>query len=369
MSLKILAFVQAATVTGPARNLIEFCRTVRPWNAVSVFIATFVWGPDQTPFFDAVRDAGIPLIRIPQRSRFDRAIPGRIRTLIAELQPAIIQTHATKAHFLVYRAGFWRTRPWVAFHHGYTTTDLKMRLYNQLDRLSLRRPARLVTVSRAFERQLVGQGISPSKITVLQNAVDPCWAARFPSTDRAEARRALGVAPGEAMLLAVGRMSAEKAQIDVIHAFHQLKGKGRAARLVLVGDGPDRPYLENAAGDGVVFTGEVRDTIPYYSAADVLVLPSLTEGSPNVLLEAMAAGVPAVATEVGGTPEIVRHRESALLVPPRNPARLAEAIEEVLSDADLRHTLTTQAQAVIARNHSPESRARTLVDLYQSLQS
>ena len=367
--MKILAFVEATTVTGPAKNLIEFYRTVRDWNAVSLSIATFVRGGDPpSAFADAVREAGIPLAPIPERSRFDRAVPARIQALAAELQPTILQTHAVKSHFLVYRSGLWRTRPWVAFHHGYTTTDLKMRLYNQLDRLSLRHPARLVTVSRAFERQLVGQGIARSKITVLQNAVGPCWAERVRNTAAAEARSALGIAPHESVLLAVGRMSAEKAHIDLIHAFHQLKGKGRAARLILVGDGPERPHLENAAGDGVIFTGQVRDTTPYYAAADVLVLPSLTEGSPNVLLEAMAVDVPVVATEVGGTPEIVRDRESALLVPPRNPVRLAEAIEEVLSDAELRRSLTTHALAAIAQNHSPESRARTLVELYRGLQ-
>ena len=367
--MKILAFVEATTVTGPAKNLIEFCRTVREWNAVSVTIATFVRGGDPaSDFADAVREAGIPLAPIPERSRFDRAVPAHIQALVAELQPDILQTHAIKSHFLIYRSGLWRVRPWVAFHHGYTTTDLKMRLYNQLDRLSLRPPARLVTVSHAFERQLVGQGIAPSKITVLQNAVDPCWAARVKNTDAAEARRALGIAPHESVLLAVGRMSAEKAHIDLIRAFHQLRGKGRAARLVLVGDGPEQAHLENAAGEGVVFTGQVRDTTPYYAAANVLVLPSLSEGSPNVLLEAMAVNVPVVATEVGGTPEIVRHRESALLVPPRDPVRLAEAIEEVLSDAELRRSLTARARALIAQNHSPESRARRLIGLYRGLQ-
>ncbi len=369
MSLKVLAFIEAATVTGPAKNLIDFGRTVRDWGTISLSIATFVRGgdPDST-FAAAVRQAGIPLITIPERSRFDREVPGRVRALVGELRPDVIQTHAVKSHFLIYQSGLWKTRPWVAFHHGYTTPDLKMRFYNQLDRLSLRHPARVVTVSRAFERQLTGQGIAQSKITVLQNAVDPGWTERVRNTDRAEARRALGIAPAETVLLAVGRMSAEKAHIDLIHAFQLLRGKGRAVRLILVGDGPERPQLESAAREGVIFTVQVCDTTSYYAASDVLVLPSLTEGSPNVLLEAMAAGVAVVATEVGGIPEIVRHRESAMLVPPRDSARFAGAIEEVLSDPVLRLSLTTNGRAAIAANHSPDSRARVLFELYKSLQ-
>jgi glycosyltransferase involved in cell wall biosynthesis len=365
--VRILAFVEASTVTGPAKNLIEFCGAVRDWNTVGLSIATFTRGNEASEFTAAVRDAQIPLTSIPERWAFDHAVIGRIRSVVSGLQPDILQTHAVKSHFLMYLSGLWKTRPWVAFHHGYTTTDLKMRAYNQLDRLSLRKPARLVTVSRSFEQQLVGRGIAASRITVLQNAVDPRWAERVRNADRAEARRRLGVQPGESVLLAVGRMSQEKAHIDLIRAFHQLKGKGRAARLILVGDGPERPALEQAAGEGVVFTGQVRDTTAYYAAAGVMVLPSLTEGSPNVLLEAMAVDVPTVATEVGGIPEIVRHRESALLVPPQSPARLAEAIEEVLSNDGLRSSLIARARGLIAERHSPEARARALVDLYRGL--
>ena len=367
--LRILAFVEAATVTGPAKNLIEFSRTARIGNRVEVSIATFVRGPEPTAFTSAVREAGIPLTAIPESSALDRRVLGRIRRLVSELKPDILQTHAVKSHFLIYLSRLWKTWPWVAFHHGYTTTDLKMRAYNQLDRVSLRKPARLVTVSRTFERQLTGRGIAPSRITVLQNAVDPQWAERVRNTDRVEARRRLGIAPGEPVLLSVGRMSREKAHIDLIQCFAILRKQGREARLILVGDGPERPHLTQAAGAGVIFTGQVHDTTSYYAAADVLVLPSLTEGSPNVLLEAMAAGIPVVATEVGGIPEIVCHRESALLAPPQRPDLLAETIEEVLSSPELRQSLTAHALNIVAQKHSPEARARTLIGLYKDIQA
>src|SRR5207244_790974 len=152
----------------------------------------------------------------------------------------------------------WRMRPWVAFHHGYTTTDRKMRFYNQLDRLSLRAPARLMTVSEAFERQLVGRGIDRRRITVLHNSVDPAWAERVRSADRAAIRAGLGIQPEERVLLAIGRMSREKAHIDLVSAYRSLRERA-PVRLILVGDGPERPRLEQAAGDGVLFTGQVSD--------------------------------------------------------------------------------------------------------------
>lgn len=365
--VRILAFVEAAAITGPARNLIEFCRTARDSNTAAVSIATFSRSSGPSAFSGAVRQEGIPLTVIPEASAFDTSVLARIRSVVENAQPDILQTHAVKSHFLLYLSRLWKTRPWVAFHHGYTTTDAKMRLYNQLDRISLRKPARLVTVSRAFEQQLLARGVAGSRITVLQNAVNPHWAERVRNTSRTEARQALGIAPDEAVLLAIGRMSQEKAHIDLVRAFHQLCAAGRAVRLILVGDGPERPALEQAAGEGVLFTGQVRDTTPYYAAADVMVLPSLSEGSPNVLLESMAVGVPAVATHAGGIPEIVRDRESALLVPPRSPALLAAAIEELLSKPDLRASLTAAARAVIAEKHSPEARARALLGVYNSV--
>lgn len=362
--LRLLAIIEASTVTGPAKNLIEFHRTIRPWNAVELSVATFVRTDRPNPFTEAIEAEGIPLIRIRERRAFDPAVLPQIRSAAASAD--IVQTHAVKSHFLLYLSRVWRTHPWIAFHHGYTTTDRKMLVYNQLDRLSLRRaPARLVTVSLAFERQLVERGVDPSRITVLHNAVDPGWAEQVRSMDRATARRQLGIANAGRVLICIGRMSSEKGHTDLIAAYAEIRHRIPAAQLLLIGDGPERARLEAVAGDGVVFTGQVRDTSLYYAAADAMVLPSLTEGSPNVLLEAMATGVPVVATAVGGTPEIATDGVSALLVPPHDPHRLAAAIGQILGDDDLRAALVSKARAVIEQKHMPAQRARVLVDMYR----
>lgn len=365
--VRILAILEAVTVTGPAKNLIEFCRTTRPWNTVDLTIATFERPGASTEFTSAVEAAGIPLIRIPERRAFDPGALSGLRSAVNEVQPQVVQTHAVKSHFLMYVSGVWRTRPWIAFHHGYTTPDTKMLLYNQLDRISLRAPARLVTVSRAFERQLTERGVDPSRITVLHNAVDPQWAASVKAIERGEARRQLGIAPDEFVIVAAGRMSSEKGHIHLLAAFERLRQTIAKAHLILVGDGPERARLELAAGTGVVFTGQVADARPYFAVSDVLVLPSLTEGSPNVLLEAMAVDLPVVATKVGGIPEIVENEVSALLVEPRDPEALARAIERLWSEPGLRASLVCRARAAIERSHLPESRARILTDLYNSV--
>ena len=145
-AIKLLAVVEASSVTGPAKNLISFSREASNHcysglPAIESSVATFRRGPLETDnqFVAAAREAGIDTDYIDERFRFDARVLTQLRSLVEQRDPCIIQTHSVKAHFLTRLSGLWRDRPWVAFHHGYTTTDLKMRAYNQLDRWSLDR--------------------------------------------------------------------------------------------------------------------------------------------------------------------------------------------------------------------------------------
>jgi glycosyltransferase involved in cell wall biosynthesis len=285
-------------------------------------------------------------------------------------RPDLVVSHSVKSHFLVWRSHLWRDCPWIAFHHGYTTTDRKMRIYNRLDRWSLPVADRLLTVCHAFARELAtNTGVPIAKIAVQHNSIRPRPLA---SPEGARALRSkLGIAPDESMLLAVGRLSKEKAHLDLLAAFAHLRETDRElkCKLVIVGDGPERETLEAAVKSSginvdVIFTGQEKDLQPFYAAADVFVLPSHSEGSPNVLLEAMAANVPIVATDVGGVPEIVENNESALLIPPNDPQAMAAAIVSILNDQELARRLTTNSAELIANQFTPERYVRGLVEIY-----
>ena len=105
------------------------------------------------------------------------ALSASLRRIVEQRAPNIVQTHNVKSHFLMRQSGLWRRQPWVAFHHGYTTTDLKMRVYNQLDRWSLRAAHCIITVSHAFARELARAGVPPERICVLHNSVSAGRAA------------------------------------------------------------------------------------------------------------------------------------------------------------------------------------------------
>jgi glycosyltransferase involved in cell wall biosynthesis len=376
-SVRVLAFMEALwPTTGPAKNLLEFaCRAaVAPKSLprANIEIATYHrgTGPISSDFVLACQKAGLEVHIIHERFLFDLAVVPAIRELIARRRPDIIQSHAVKSHFLIRLAAIHRERPWIAFHHGYTWTSPRTRIYNQLDRWSLRAASRVVTVCRPFASDLEEIGVRPERIVVRHNSVKSFSPAREEVV--VQLRQTLGISENTQVLLCVGRLSREKAQADLIEAAALMRREGSQAnvRFVVAGDGHDRQKLQDMARsllveDWFIFAGQVADLVPYYTMADLVVMPSHTEGSPNVLLEAMAAGLPIIATAVGGVPEIVENEKQALLVEKHNPMALARAIEQLLNDANLRKRLSEAARQSIS-SYSPEAYYDSILSLYQA---
>jgi glycosyltransferase involved in cell wall biosynthesis len=382
--IRILAVMEGTTVvTGVSKNLLQFCRVARTLEAcplIDLTIATFE-RPQQRlsgsvnsiePFVEAARQSGVQVHRIPEEFRFDPRILGHIRRLTKRLKPDLIQTHAQKSHFLVRLSGLYKTVPWIAFHHGYTETVWHSPIQNQMERYSFPAAARIVTVSDAFKRRLLHRGMPEERITVLYNAVQtPAGNIPIDPDVLCLNKQAVGISPKEKVVVAVGRLSREKGQIDLVSTLHHLHRvrPDVAVRVVLVGEGPDRRKILEAADSlglakWITLVGHQHNVAPYYQAADVVAIPSYSEGSPNVLLEAMAWGVPVVATSVGGIPEMVTHGETALLVPPGKTELMASAIDLLLSNANLAANLAREARATAEESYSPEHRARTLVQIY-----
>jgi glycosyltransferase involved in cell wall biosynthesis len=369
--LRLLAIVEANSITGPAKNLLEFARRAAAHDVFTT-IATFTRGASENQFTEAVRAASIALETIPERGPFDHQTLRSLRALAARVRPDIIQTHAVKSHFLARAAGLPGHAPWVAFHHGYTWPNLKARAYNQLDRWSLRSAEKVITVSVPFRDQLAAFGVRPERIEIVHNAIPSGWGAYACQPEEASALRASsGIPAGRKVVLIVGRLSREKDHLTLLEAIDRLRAI-TIPHLVIVGDGPEKPRIEECVrrlrlDEYVTFTGQRSSAEPWYGIADVTVLSSLSEGSPNALLEAMATNVPVVATAVGGVPEMVTNEESALLIAPGDPAAMSAAIARLLSEPELAQRLKKRGHELILERHDPEARTRKLVSIYRSL--
>lgn len=382
--IKILSIVEATTINAVAKNVLEFHRVARELAAASsafphieARVVTFERSgkasSSSSEFVEALYKLELPVEVIHERRRFDLKAIAALRKAVEQFKPDIVVTHAVKSHFLIWRSGVWRRYPWLAYHHGYTTTDLKMRAYNRLDRWSLPKADRLLTVCHPFARELADNTRLPvSEIAIQHNSIRLSPPPNVHEVD--SLKRELGIVDGECVVLTVGRLSREKAQEDLLVAFKQLLNRQPdiRARLVVVGDGPERRRLEAAVEDAglrerVFFTGQVSDVKLYYALADVFALPSHSEGSPNVVLEAMAANLPVVATAVGGVPEILVNNESAVLVPPADPAAMAEGIRSICRDKELARKLTGNAAALVANRFTPENYVRSLLETFREV--
>jgi glycosyltransferase involved in cell wall biosynthesis len=369
--IRILALLEATTLTGVARSVLGFAEALRPersHNAFTVSLVIVARGVTlDAPLARAARDAGLSVAALPERRRFDLRAVGHLRRLCARFQPDVIQSHAVKSHVLVWLAGLRHRHVWLAFHHGYTHTDLKTRVYNLLDRLTLRYADHVVTVAKAFRGDLVRCGVQEARLSVLHNAA-PAY-CRPPREARHLLRQQLAIPGGTRVVAAVGRLSAEKRHVDLIRAFARVRTTGPASHLVIAGDGPERPRLEREIvrwrmQREVTLLGELHDVAPLYQLADLFTLPSATEGCPGVLLEAMAAGVPVVASRVGGIPEVVRDGRTALLVAPGDVEDLASAIARMLLDRRLACRLATAALRHATKRYDPAARAMRLAAIH-----
>lgn len=311
----------------------------------------------------------IPNLRLTQSRTFDWTLFRRTRQVALEHRVALVQTHGYKPHVL----GFFLKRslglPWVGFEHGWTAENWRIRLYHRADWL-LRFADQVVAVSRHTAVRLQRLGVPGTKILTIHNAVEYDETGVGP--DVGSFRRAHGLPPDAPMVAVIGRMSKEKGHRLFIDAVKRVRAIAPDVSAVVVGEGVDEAavhgYATRLGLDGSVhFVGYHRPISAVYADVDLVVIPSESEGSPNVLLEAMSAGRPVIATSVGGIPEIVTHERHALLVPPGDAGALASAIERLLRDKPLRDRLVEEARLLVQANHSPARRAGRITQIYESL--
>ena len=375
-TIRVLTLIENASVTGPARNVIEFGKIAAHAEeglpAVEVTLVTYQRGAEESALAKAARDAGLAVSTIAEQRRWDTKVLGQLKKVVTGINPDILETRNVKSHFLVRLTRLHRKYPWVAWNHGYTATSRLDETYTKLDRWSLKGACRVVTVCQPFARDLVKLGVRKDRITILHNSVKPFVTP--PQEEVERTWRKLGIADDEAVILSVGRLSQEKGHADLIRAAAILSGAPEIPRfrVVIVGDGPERePLLHLASELGVTqrikLAGFQRDMNPYYAMATLLAVPSHSEGSPNVVLEAMAAGLPIVANEVGGIPETLEQGVTGLMVTPRSPDAMATGILRVLTDDELRDRIAATARECAANDYAPSAYRRALVEFYQEV--
>jgi teichuronic acid biosynthesis glycosyltransferase TuaC len=240
----------------------------------------------------------------------------------------------------------------------------------RLTREALRITDLTVTVSRDLARRAAELEPAVKRLEVVYSGVD---LRRFTAGSGKEtARRALGLPIGGTGFCFVGRLVAEKGLRELLTAFQRLVESGQDVWLIVVGDGPSARLAGSVNGpvrNRLILAGPVPHArvSDYLRAADVFVLPSYGEGVPVSMLEAMASGLPSIVTSVGGIEEVLTDGRTGLVVQPRDIEGLRRAMEVLAGDPDLRETMGSSAQQVIAERHTWSQSAKRLAELYKSL--
>ena len=294
----------------------------------------------------------------------------QLARLIDEVRPDLLHAHSAKAG-LAGRLAVRGRIPTVFQPHAWSfeavdgnTAALALRW----ERWAARWAARVVCVSEAERATGVHAGIT-GRWTVVPNGIDP---DRFRPAPAGPARAALpplaGLDARAPLAVCVGRLCRQKGQDVLLRAWSAVRRRVPDARLVLVGDGPDRDRLREEAPASVLFAGAVADASPWYQAADLVVLPSRWEGMALAPLEAMACGRPVVVTDVDGARESLPPSfADRCLVPPEDPDALAGTVGELLLDPSLRTSLGDRGRRHVLSLHDVRHTARAVADVYRDL--
>lgn len=346
--MRVLQLISSAGFYGAESmllNLITACRSDGQSQQLAVIYNRHI--PNQD-LYDRAIAAGVKAILIPCQGRWDWSVVEELRRLLRSGEIDILHTHGYKADLYGYIAARREGKPIIATCHNWLSGGM-LSAYNLVDRILLRRFDAVVGVSQPIADRLSVRK-NCTRVHVIANGIDVSLFSPAPTG-------AFDSKSNGATLGMVARLDLQKGFECLFDAIAALRADFPALRLLVVGEGPDRQRIEAMIRgrdlNGVVtLVGEQSDMPRVYASMDIFVLPSLNEGLPMTVLEAMAASRPIIATRVGAIPTVVRDGETGVLVNPGDPADLKSAISRLLSDPQWRSAIGKRARAHVERNYT-----------------
>lgn len=313
------------------------------------------------------RAGGVMVQVFPTRRGLDRNCAADIQNYVAANGITLIHCHGYKPNILCGLFIDRRIRR-VSTAHGWAKgSGLKVSVYNWLDRLALKRMDGVVGVSEALVQQLRRAGIAARLISRIPNGIRVRREDLGDETVRQSVVREK--AHNHVVLGAVGRLASVKGYVHLIAAMREVVLQYPHCRLIIAGDGPLKQELEClrdrfGLGQFIHFAGFLDDMDEFFRGVDIFLMPSLSEGLPMALLEAMAYGKVCIASEVGGVPEVLSKPDLGILIPPAKPSVIAKAILSVIHDESGRALMGEKARKMVLDRFSVERMAADYLGFY-----
>jgi glycosyltransferase involved in cell wall biosynthesis len=383
--IRILRVIARLNVGGPALHVSYLTRFLAERGYETTLVAGSV-GEGEGSMEYVADELGVQPLFIPELQReiapyIDAASVRKLRELIRKVRPHVLHTHTAKAGALGRTAAALAgsARPPVVVHtfHGHVLrgyfSPFSTRVFSTVERELARQTDALVAVSPQVRDDLVQLGVAPAKrISVIRLGLDLDRRVAAPADARQTQRLELGLPDDRFVVTWLGRMTEIKRADDLLRAFALVRGSGIDAALLLVGDGPLRAALEALAAElGIAedcrFTGYREDVGPIYAASDAVALTSANEGTPVSVIEAQAAGLPAVATDVGGVRDVVADGRTGFLAPAGDVSAIAERLVDLASRPDLRRELGEAGREHVRDRYSVPRLLDDVDRLYRTL--
>ena len=363
--IRILHLRSSNFYGGPERQ-IHFHARLANQSGVELTVSSFSENNEMPDFLKKISDDNIPVHLFNVESAYDRSSIGMIRKFLEEHSIDILCTHEYRSHFYGYLACKGVSTKWIAFSRGMTTENLKVKLFTYLERFVLKKASHIVAVSESQKQKLIKQSVRPDSISTIHNAIDLPFIGSIPSVSL---RERFQFAQDDFVCISAGRFSTEKGQFYLVKAAETAIQENAKLRFVLFGDGPDLPeikaYIRSRNLDKYIMCpGFDSNILGLIKSADLLINPSLSEGLPNIVLEALASDTPVLVTNVGGHPEIVVNGSNGYLVEPKNIKQLSEKILNMADNRDSLPNFSVVSRKILNDKFSFESQNDKLLKLY-----
>jgi glycosyltransferase involved in cell wall biosynthesis len=370
-SIRVLDLRDTREIGGPGKTILETFRAIDR-EKFDLHLAVFRKPDDRedTPFLKASREIGMPIHEISGRGPYDPSQVWRLSRLVRDGDFDIVHPHEVSSNAIAYAMSMIHRVPIVSTAHGWFGNSAKQLAMVALDKQVLGGFDRVIAVSDRIRRDLLDAGVSERRISLLHNAIVIGNYRRNAAAGILESLVAK-VLP-RPVIVSIGRLSPEKGHADLVEALRIVASRGRRVSTVLAGDGPSRNAIVEqirAADlqDWVHLPGYVQQPARLLQDADLMVLPSHTEGLPNAALEAMSMQVPVLATNVGGTPEVVFDGETGMLIPSRAPERIAAGIIDFLDNRAKWLQWAERGRQMVEEQFNFTTRTRKLEGIYQEM--
>jgi glycosyltransferase involved in cell wall biosynthesis len=360
--VKVLQLISSGGYYGAENMLLNLCASQQKAGCENSLMLFYNVHAPNVEFYERARRRGLSVRMLHCQGRADWRAVRQIEDCIQDDGIELLHTHGYKADLYGYVAARRSGKPIVATCHNWVGGTAALGIYNHLDRMALKRFHGLAAVSDSVAQRLLNSGVAAAKIRTIANGID------VEPFERALPSPALNF-DGNKVIGMVARLDLQKGFEYLLRAAHQLCGTFPALKVVIAGEGPDRQAIENmiqrfGLQSSVILAGHHSDMPGIYAAIDIFVLPSLNEGLPMTILEAMAASKPVIATRVGAIPSVIKEGETGLLVDPGDADGLRDALARLLSDSDLCQRLGAAGHDWVRRNYTSEAMAMKYRQMY-----